>query len=222
MNDKRFNMKEPKSLSFLFAIIAFLFFVLASVLKQQHALSVVLTVFAALFLVAGGLSLYTAQRKSTGRKNFFLYDRRRNIRIAEADMTFSFVNDNLTYYFSPFFQGYLELWKKMPRALVMQLQAEEAFAPLLALKLLHETSLQKEEDILPLFLSADAGVVTAVCRYLLGAGEKELSEFLWNLKINAEAQSHRVAPFFLKNKRFFEGKILSYIKNNLSEFYFDE
>lgn len=221
MKEKKFSFKSPKYITFFLSLVALALFILASSIKDMMALSISLTVLGAILLLFGIVYLYITSQKSV-RANFFLYDRRRKLSITQEALTYEFADDNLGFYLSTFVSKSLDLWNGLPRELLIQLQAESAFVPLVAFKMLHDVSLLNEEDILPLFLSSDERTVAFVCRSLKTGGEKEMADFLFDLKQNVNGQEARVAPFFIKNKRYFEGKTLQYIKKNIDQFDFDE
>ncbi len=222
MKEKKFDFYNPKFIAFFLSLLALVLFIFSSSIKDQKMLSIVLTILGALSLVLGIVLLYLSYRKNAPRANFFLYDRRRKISITAEALTYDFADDNLSFYLSSFAPKSIELWSGIPRELVIQLQANSAFVPLISLKMLHDVSIMDENDILPLFLSADERTVAFVCRSLKMGGEKEMADFLFDLKQNVEGQEGRVVPFFQKNKRYFEAKTIQYIKKNLADFDFED
>ena len=222
MKKKRFGFNNPKYIAFFLSLLALALFIFSSSMKDQKALSLILTILGVFSLVIGFVLLYLSYRKNFSRPNFFLYDRRRKTSITIEALTFDFANDNLSFYLSSFTPDSTELWSKIPRELIIQLQADPAFVPLVAFKMLHDVSIMNEEDILPIFLSTDERTVAFVCRALKNGGEREMADFLFDLKKNVEGQEERVVPFFQKNKLYFEAKAIQYIRKNIEKFDFED
>lgn len=217
MKDKRFLFKDAKHLSFLLSLLGFLFFVLACITKIK-GLSIFLGIMAGISIVGGCICLYLCHRATSSQQNDFLFDRRRRVRLSPSDITFEFLNDNLTYFLSHHVENTIDLWNGIPKNLEMALQANPAYRTPIAFKMLYDMSLLDEVEIMALFEASEKQTVAFVCRAVKQGGDKEMADVIFELKCDLQRLSNRIVPFFQKNKRCFEGRIYHYIKNHLSEF----
>lgn len=217
MKEKKFSLKDTKTLTLLFSVIGLLCFILACVVKVK-GLSIFLGILAGTSLLVGCVCLYWGHRTAATLQNDFLFDRRRRVKLSPDEITFEFLNDNLTYFLAPYTEDTLELWNGIPKNLEMALQAKPAYRTPVAFKMLYDMSLQSETDILALFSTAEKQTVAFVCRAVKQGGDKEMADVIFELKCDFERLENRIVPFFKKNKRCFEGRIYHYIKNHLSEF----
>ena len=216
MRENKFSFRQLKLFAFALSGIALLFFILAC--TTNDGTCIFFGVMAALSLVFGCVCLYLAHRIAAKHTNFFLFDRRRGTMLTPETLTFSFINDNLTYFLSPYVDKSIDLWNGIPKNLEMALEAAPAYRAPVALRMLHDMSLLDGEAIEALFLSADKKTVAALCRTVKAAGDKEMADIIFELKCDFERLRARIIPFFKKNKRFFEGKMYHYIKEHIEEF----
>ena len=217
MKENKFSFQKMKYLSFGLSILAFACFVLACTVKIK-GLVVFFWIMAGLLLAGGCICLYLSHRAGNTHQNYFLYDRRRKVRLTPNDLTFAFINDNLTYYLSPFVEQTIDLWNGIPKNLEMAMQAEPAYRTPVAFKMLYDMSLLDETEVLALFRAAEKKTVAAVCRAVKAGGDKEMADVIFEMKCDFERLENRIVPFFKKNKRCFEGRIFHYIKAHLAEF----
>lgn len=217
MKEQKTLFKDAKNLSFLLSLLGFLFFVLACVTKTK-GISIFFGIMAGLSIVGGCIFLYLWHRTTSSQQNDFLFDRRRRVRISPNDITFEFLNDNLTYFLSQYTETTIDLWNGIPKNLEMALQATPAYYTPVAFKMLYDMSLLDEVEILALFEASQKKTVAFVCRAVKQGGDKEMADVIFELKCDLQRLNNRIVPFFQKNKRCFEGRIYHYIKNHLSEF----
>ena len=138
--------------------------------------------------------------------------------LSPNDLTFAFINDNLTYFLSPYAENSVDLWNGIPQNLEMALQAEPQYRTLVALRMLYDISQLPAADITVLFQAAQKKTVAALCRAVKAGGDKDMADIIFEMKCDFERLQNRVVPFFQKNKRFFEGKIYHYTKEHISDF----
>lgn len=217
MKEKKFSFREQRYLAFALSLLAFVFFILTCTVKIK-GLSIFFGIMAGVALVVGCVCLYLAHRGSSRHTNFFLYDRRRRIAISPDALSFSFINDNLTYYLSPYTEHSIELWNGIPKNLEIALQAEPAYRAPIAFRMLYDMSELSPTEIEALFAAAERKTVAAVCRAVKQGGDKEMADVIFEMKCDPLRLAGRVVPFFTKNKRCFEGRLFHYVKNHLDEF----
>ena len=218
MKNKKTNFREYRYMSYALALLALIFFVLAATATQGiKALIWLFGILAAISLIASTVLLFKSY--TTAREgNFFLYDRRRKKTVSEKELNFAFVNDRLDYYLSPFADKAVDLWEGIPKELDIKLQAEPAFCTPIAFKMMYELSLLSPDEVADRFDAADERTVAAVCRAVKAGGDLEMADLLFEMKRNFRREGQRVPPFFIKNKRCFEGRIMRYVKEHLTEF----
>lgn len=217
MKDKKFLFKDAKQLSFLLSLLGFLFFVLACSSKIK-GLSIFLGIMAGLSIIGGCVCLYLWHRATFTQQNDFLFDRRRRVKLSSSDITFEFLDDNLTYFLSQYVKNTIDLWNGIPKNLEMALQATPAYRTPVAFKMLYDMSSLGEAEIMALFEASQKQTVAFVCRAVKQGGDKEMADVIFELKCDLQRLSNRIVPFFKKNKRCFEGRLYHYIKGHLSEF----
>lgn len=219
MNQKKKGFWNAGYMPFLIAFAALLMFIFAGVTKNVAG-RVILIILSVLALCAGGYLMFCNYRENGMRghgQNLFLYDRRRKKTVSPDSLNVAFVNDNLTHLLRRYVTDTRDLWRGFPKGLVLQMEAMPALAAPVAFKMLLDLSLCSETEITDYFCEAKVETVAALCRAVKQAGDKEMADFIFSLKRNDE-QTERIIPFFRKNKRVFEGRLLNYIKEHLNEY----
>jgi len=219
MKKNKFLNKHAKLISLGLIALAFLFFLWAAAVdKSAHQAGfVTLLVFFLIFFVTGIGFFGYATKHAEVRVCYFYYDRRKQRRIPREELTFELANDNLDFYLSEYVAQPIELFSEVPKPLRIQLQAEPAFAPLVAFKMLYELSLLEGDALTECFSAADERAVGFICRSIAKCGDEEMADLLARMKRNPELERARVLAFFTKNRRWFEGRILHYIQQRATQ-----
>ena len=217
MDEKRFSYKAMKKIAVGVSVGALFFFVLACIAKE--------TLYAVLFgalsgvaLVVSCVMLYLAHRGTVGESNYFLFDRRKKICIAEQELTFAYIDDNLAYYIGGFAENALALWQGIPKELEMDLTVRPAFRTPIAFKMMYDLSELSADEVAAIFSAADKETVAFVCRAVKAGGDKEMADIIFEMKCAPDRLGNRVVPFFTKNRRPFEARIFRYVRSHLREF----
>ena len=216
MRENKFNAKDYRYCAFGLSAVAFISFILACVIKT--GLAVFFGIVAGVTLIGGCICLYLAHRLVAAHTNPFLFDRRRNLTLSPKDLTFAFVEDNLTHFLSGFTENTLDLWNGIPKNLEMALQAEPAYRTPVAFKMLYDLSGLSETEILALFEATEKKTLAAVCRAVKAGGDKEMADILFEMKCDSVRLQARIVPFFVKNRRCFEGRLFRYVKEHIDEY----
>lgn len=209
-------IKDTKYQAFGVSLLALLFFILACTLENTAA-AITFGILAGVAFIGGCILLYFVHRTASAT-NYFLYDSRRNVHVSLDRLTFEFVDDKIVQYVSPYIEHTRELWQGMPKNLEIAMQANDAYRMPVALKMLHDVSLMPIDEIVPFFKSVDKRTVAAVCRALKRGQDQEMADVLFELKCDSERLEGRIAPFFSKNRRCFENRMVYYIKKHIREF----
>ena len=216
MKKNKFLNKHAKLISLGLISLAFLFFLWAAAVdKAAHQAGfVTLLVFFLVFFIMGVGFFGYATKHAEVRVCYFYYDRRRKCRIPREALTFEMANDALDFYLSEYIEQPIELFSEVPKSLRIQLQAEPAFTPLIAFKMFYELALLEGDALLECFATADERAVGFACRAIAKCGDEEMADLIARMKRNPEFERARITTFFTKNRRWFEGRILHYIKQN--------
>ena len=209
-------IKDTKYQAFGVSILALLFFILACTLKNAVA-AITFGILAGLAFLGGCILLYFVHRTASAT-NYFLYDDRRHVNVPQDRLTFDFLDDKMVRFLAPYAEHTVELWQGIPKNLEIAMQANDAYRMPVALKMLHDISLMKPDEIVPFFKSVDKRTVAAVCRALKHGGDREMADVLFELKCDSDRLEGRIVPFFVKNRRCFESRMLFYIKKHIREF----
>lgn len=220
MKKQKSFIENGKTLSLIMAGLALVLFICACATKG--GLAAFFHVLWILCLLAGFYLFYMGYRQSQSQVNYFLYDRRRKKKLKKEELTFEQLNDNLTYYLSHYVKHPLDLWKGIPKSLHIQTDANEAFRPLFCYRMLYEMSLLPDEEIKERFFDADEKTVSYVCRYISQAGDEEMAQLIFKMKREFVREEKHVVPFFQKNKRVFEGRMMRFTLHHIDEFTVDK
>ena len=216
MKENRFSFKQLRLFAFGLSVLALVFFILTCV--TAGGACIFFGVMATLALIGSCVCLYLAHRIAVTRTNYFLFDRRRGTVVSPEELTFEFINDNLTHFLCDYIENTIDLWEGTPKNLEMALEAQPAYRTPMAFRMLYDLSLREESDVTAIFHAAKKATVAALCRAIKAGGDKEMADIIFEMKCDPERLCSRIVPFFKKNKRFFEGRIYHYIKQHIHEF----
>lgn len=221
MKKNKFVFNQPKYIAFLLSVLAIVFFILTEISKKT-GLAVFFAIIAGLSFVGGCVLLYLSYRENKLRKNFFLYDRRRDCNIAPGELTFRFACENLEYFLSSYTENTLSLYEGFPKKLTIELDATPSLWTPIAYKMLYDMSALEDSEILARFSALDEENAKALCRAIRDADDKELADFIFSLKCNIKRDAARIVPFFKRNRERFEKRFMHYVLTHLEDFILDE
>ena len=221
MKQNKFFSEHAMQVSSVCAVLALILFVPAAV-TQSTGLSVFLYVAIGLLLLCGGVVMYLAYRNKGERANYFLYDRRRELSVPKEELDFDMVNEGIELYLSDYVDNVLELWTEIPKRLRIQLDGDVAFRPLIAYRMMLELSDRDNEEILACFEEADERIIAYLCRAVKEGGDREMANYIFELKRYIERESNHIPAFFRKNRRGFQDRMLRYTERHMSDFYMDK
>lgn len=216
---KSFEMFKWTTFAF---VLTLMFVVLASVPSMQGGLRTLWIFLAVVSLAAGVALLFFTYRKAPKRLNFFLYDPRRGRSISEQALDFDTANDRMEGFLAAFTDNPVHLWRGIPKTLAIELQAKEPLRPAVGYKMLYELSIATAEDAIDAFLSAEDRTVAYVCRAIRDGGDEDMADYLFKIKRNGDLDEEHLAAVFSKNRKFFEGHLMRYIKENMDRFAFEQ
>ena len=221
MKQYRFLLEYAFHIATACAILALILFIPAAI-TDSVGLSVFLYIMIVLLFLAGGAVMYVAYRSKGERINYFLYDHRRKNSIPKEDLSFEIVNEGVERYLSDYTENVVDLWTEIPKKLRIQLEADVAFRPLIAYRMMFELSDRTAEEILACFAEADNRIIAYLCRSIKEGGDRDMAGYIFELKRYIERESNHVPAFFQKNRRGFQDRMLRYVERHMSDFYMDK
>lgn len=205
-------------LALLVAIVAFSLFIPASLTTSQ-AVRVFLIILILLCLSCGAALLFWGNQGQGGKLHYFLYDRRRARVRRRDELNADVVQDAMSAYLQPFAKDPLSLWNKLPRPLLLQLDAQEQFCPLVTYHLLYVLSTCDGERICEVFDRADKATLTYLCHAIAQAGDSEMADFIYHLWQSCKGKEEKIVSFFQKNKQRFAARALRLVERDFDLFY---
>lgn len=216
MNQK-FLAEYAKFLASLLAVVALILFIPAGV-AASLGLRIFFIVLIVLLLAGGVTILYFGHKAESKIINYFLFDTKQKKKISKQDLSFEHVEKGMMLYIKEYVDDPVLLWDDMPQRFRKRLGDEPQFRPLVAYSMLRALSGLSARDILVIFKGTDDRNVAYLCRSLSDAGDKQMADFVFELKKNSETESAKITAFFRKNRTLFEERMLRFVKEHLGEF----
>ncbi len=213
--NKNFFTEHAKQIASLFAVVALLLFVPASI-TESKAGKIFLAVLIALFLIAGIAIFYIGIREESMRRNYFL-TAENGKKIPFSALTPRLLCDRIDQYLAPFTDTPAALFALCPQRLKMKLGEEPHFRPLVAWRVLAALSALPAAQILQSYREADERTLAFWCRSLAGAGDKKMADYLFALS-KEETEETKIVAFFRKNKACFESRMMQFTEENIRLF----
>ena len=220
MKQKKFFIDYATHLSTACAVVGMILIIPAAATKIK-ALGVVLYILCALLLAGGGVILYLGHRaKSVAAPAVVKGQPKADA--SEDALSFADVLEGIDSYLDGYIRELPALILDTPKELRIKLEREQVFRPVVALRLLWELSGKEEQEILYQFTEVDEKAVGYLCGAICDAGERELADFIFEMKRNAQREQGRIPTFFRKNRGYFEARMTAYVTQHMEEFGSDE
>ena len=88
--------------------------------------------------------------------------------------------------------------------------------------MLFELSDLDPEDILACFEEADDRIIAYLCQAVKEGGDREMANYIYELKRYIEREGNHIPVFFRKNRRGFQDRMFRYVERHMSDFYMDK
>ena len=219
MNQK-FLAEYAKHLASVLAVLALILFIPAGV-TQSLGLRIFFIVLIVLLLCGGITLLYLGHKAASKILNYFLYDAEHQKKIPKHELSFELIEKGISLYLEEYVDDAVLLWEEIPQKLRMRLGDEPQFRPLVAYRMLYALSDLSPRDVRVAFEGADDRTVSYLCRSLADVGDKQMADFLFDLKKKGEETTTTGVGFFRKNRTLFEERMLRFVKEHLREFDLD-
>lgn len=185
----------------------------------MKAMSTILAVSA---LLEGAALVFFWFLTHDGDANFFLYDRKTQRNIDEEDLTFDRINSRMGYYMTLISSSQEQVWEKnVLGSDNARFGKSGVYKPLVAYKMLYDLIELDSPDLWELFTGADASVISALCRTLASAGERDMADALMDGYESAESVDdiEWVRDFIMGNAKYIRRRMTEYVIKNIEEFY---
>lgn len=177
------------------------------------------TVCGILLLLISALVLYYVYLIHDWEPNFFLYDKHTHRNIAPDKLTFSTVNDKMTFYVSLIDPEETLLWTTDLLAENDRFGYRSVYRPLVAYKMLFNLIVSENSEDWKKLTEADDQQILYLCEALEQNHEEEMTKAIRYIHTSFRGDPRKMSEFIKGNKKYIQGKMLGYVKRNLNQFY---
>lgn len=176
-------------------------------------------VIACLMLVLAGLALYYTFLNRDADPNFFLFDRSKKRNIPLENLTFTIINERMSFFLTMVCDSPEQLWTEEVLESDRKLGYRRVYRPLLAYKMLYDLADKNTPIFWNLLLDAQPATVASICSALEQGGEQEMVKAFRYIMDHYRDKPEKVKDFVCGNMKYIRGRMLSYIKRNIELFY---
>ncbi len=151
--------------------------------------------------------------------NFFLFDRAKKRNIPVESLTFTIVNERMTFFLTMVCESVEQLWQENVLESDRKLGYRRVYRPLLAYKMLYDLADKNLETYWNCMLEAKPEIIESLCSALMQGGEQEMVKALRFIMENHREAPERIKDFVIGNQKYIRGRMLGYIKRNIELFY---
>lgn len=203
-------------LSFVGAILILCFALPRADATYKRVLEIIIS---CLMLLLSLLILYYLYITRDAEPNFFLFDRARKRNIPVEDLTFTIVNERMSFFLTMVCESAEQLWQDNVLESDRKLGYRRVYRPLLAYKMLYDLADKNIAAYWNLLLTATPATVDSLCSALEQGGEKEMVKAFRYIMENYRENPEKIKDFVCGNMRYIRGRMLGYIKRNIELFY---
>lgn len=188
--------------------------------NSEGFLKVMFVIFGIVLIALGcALVFYAVVAYADVSSNFFLYDTQNKTDISEDQLTFEIVNKKMTYVMTKLVSSASKVWTENVLGENEEFfKGKEIFKPLVAYKMLYDLFDRGNANVWNLYLNADASIIDSIADALELNEDGELGKAFKFLHENSDGNYERTEKFLVDNKKYIQGKMLKYVKNNLGKF----
>ena len=203
-------------LSLIIALVIFIFAVPNADAAYKSVLNVILASLLLLLACCAGYYLFVTRDVDP---NFFLFDRAKKRNIPVENLTFTIVNERMTFFLTMVCESVEQLWQENVLESERKLGYRRVYRPLLAYKMLYDLADKNLETYWNAMLDAKPEIIDSLCAALKQGGEQEMVRALRFILDNHRGNPERIKDFVMGNQKYIRGRMLSYIKRNIELFY---
>ena len=176
-------------------------------------------VISCLMIVLSLLVVYYLYITRDAEPNFFLFDRAKKRNIPVENLTFTIVNERMSFFLTMVCESVEQLWQNNVLESDRKLGYRRVYRPLLAYKMLYDLADKNIAAYWDLLFAADKATVNSLCGALEQGGEQEMVKAFRYIMENYRDNPEKIKDFVCGNMRYIRGRMLGYIKRNIELFY---
>ena len=176
-------------------------------------------IISCLMILLSLLAAYYVYITRDAEPNFFLFDRAKKRNIPVENLTFTIVNERMSFFLTMVCESVEELWQTDVLESDRKLGYRRVYRPLLAYKMLYDLADKNIATYWELLYNAKPEVIESLCSALAQGGEKEMVKAFRYIMENYRATPEKIKDFVCGNMKYIRGRMLGYIKRNIEMFY---
>ena len=177
------------------------------------------TVCAVLLLVLTALIVIYLFLSRDTDPNFFLFDRAKRRNIPVDKLTFSIVNERMTFFLGLVCETPEQLWLDGVLDDNRKFGYRGVYKPLVAYKMLYDLGEKDMDSSWELLRTATPLTMNSLCDALERGGEQEMVKAFRYIYENYSNDTKKMQDFIRGNQRYLRGKMLAYVKRHIELFY---
>ncbi len=198
------------------AILLFVLAVPNANAAYKRVLEIILGILMIVLSVAIGYYLLVTRDVEP---NFFLFDRAKKKNIPVENLTFTIVNERMSFFLTMVCDSAEQLWEENVLESDRKLGYRRVYRPLLAYKMLYDLADKNNDSYWSLLLQASPATVASLASALGQGGEQEMVKAFCFIMENYRSNPEKIKDFVCGNMRYIRGRMLGYIKKNIEYFY---
>ena len=202
--------------SFVGAVLLFALAVPNANATYKRVLEIVLGILMIVLSLAIGYYLLVTRDVEP---NFFLFDRAKKKNIPVENLTFTIVNERMSFFLTMVCDSAEQLWEENILESDRKLGYRRVYRPLLAYKMLYDLADKNNDSYWNLLLQASPATIASLASALGQGGEQEMVKAFTFIMENYRANPEKIKDFVCGNMRYIRGRMLGYIKKNIEYFY---
>lgn len=219
-------MNLKKQLPLIISIVGVLSFVGAFLIlciavpnanaAYKRVLEIIISILLFVLSLLSGYYLYITR---DAEPNFFLFDRSKKRNIPVENLTFTIVNERMSFFLTMVCESVEELWQTDVLESDRKLGYRRVYRPLLAYKMLYDLADKNILTYWELLFNAKPEVINSLCSALAQGGEQEMVKAFRYIMENYRSNPEKIKDFICGNMKYIRGRMLGYIKRNIELFY---
>ncbi|MBE6553526.1 MAG: hypothetical protein E7666_04195 [Ruminococcaceae bacterium] len=203
-------------LSLIGAILIFVLAVPNANAAYKQVLEVILACLMLLLAACAGYYMFITRDVDP---NFFLFDRAKKRNIPVENLTFTIVNERMTFFLTMVCESVEQLWQENVLESDRKLGYRRVYRPLLAYKMIYDLADKNLDSYWDAMLNAAPDVLNSLYSALAQGGEQEMVKAFRYIMENYRENPSKIKDFIIGNQKYIRGRMLGYIKRNIELFY---
>lgn len=151
--------------------------------------------------------------------NFFLFERSKKRNISVDNLTFTIVNERMTFFLGLVCETPDQLWQEGILDDSRKFGYRGVYKPLVAYKMLYDLGEKDIDAYWALLKNATPATINMLCEALERGGEQEMVKAFRYIYENCKNDDKKMQDFIRGNQRYLRGKMLTYVKRHIELFY---